>query len=217
MASQARLTVIFALVLVVAACQEKRPRRYANTTRAGLSGGQLIFEDDFSKDLDRWQTESRNWRIEEGALYTGDRSNENAGIWLKEALLPRNVRIEFDARSIKGNNAVFAGDIKCEFGGPRPEHIAGYVMIFGGWENSLNTIARLEEHTGRMVTDSNRKVEEDRTYHMALVRLGSEIKWFIDGKPFINARDEAVLTGGCFGFNNWDSRFYVDNLKIFKL
>ena len=217
MAQLARIMAVITLVLVMAACQEKRPRRYADTTRAGLSGGQLIFEEDFSQNLDRWQTESRNWRIDEGALFTGDRSNKNAGIWLKEALLPRNVRIEFDARSVKGNNAVFEGDIKCEFGGPRPEHIAGYVMIFGGWKNSLNTIARLEEHTGRMVTDSSRKVEEDRVYRMALVRLGSEIKWFIDGKSFLNARDEAVLAGGWFGFNNWDSRFYVDNLKIFKL
>ena len=216
MTLQARLTAVIVLALFVTACQEKRPRRYADTARAGLSGGQIIFEEDFS-NLDRWQTESRNWRIEEGALYTGDRSDENAGIWLKEALLPHNVRIEFDARSVRGNNAVFEGDIKCEFGGPRPEHIAGYVMIFGGWKNSLNTIARLDEHTGRMVTDSSRKVEEDRTYRMALVRLGNDIKWFIDGKPFLSARDEAVLTGGCFGFNNWDSRFYVDNLEIFKL
>jgi len=118
---------------------------------------------------------------------------------------------------VQGNNKVFEGDIKCEFGGAEPKHIAGYVMIFGGWKNSLNTIARLEEHTGRMVTDTRRKIEADKNYRISLVRLGNDIKWFIDGKPFLSARDEAVLTGGNFGFNNWNSRFYVDNLKVFKL
>lgn len=209
--------LIIVTPVLLAACQDKQPRRYADTTRAGLSGGQLVFEEDFSKGLDRWQVEGKNWRIVDGALFTGDRPNDNNGIWLKEALLSRNMRIEFDARSVKGNNEVFEGDIKCEFGGATPEHIAGYVMIFGGWKNSLNTIARLEEHTGRMTTDDKRKVEEDKTYRIALVRLGNDIKWFIDGKPFLSARDEAVLTGGNFGFNNWNSRFYVDNLKIFKL
>jgi len=208
---------LLVLPILLAACQEKRPRRYADTTRAGLSGGQLIFEEDFSAGLDRWQTESENWRVKDGALYSGDRPNDNQGIWLKEALLSRNVRIEFDARSVRGNNEVFEGDIKCEFGSLKPEHVAGYVMIFGGWKNSLNTIARLEEHTGRMVTDTARKIEEDKMYRIALVRLGSDIKWFIDGKPFLSARDQSVLTGGHFGFNNWNSRFYVDNLKVFKL
>ncbi len=212
------LSVSSLLILALTiGCQQKEPRRYANTTRAGLTGGQLLFEDDFSKGLDRWSIEGKNWRIVDGALYSGDRPNNNKGIWLKEALLSRNVRIEFDARSVQGNNEVFEGDIKCEFGGSKPEHIAGYVMIFGGWKNSLNTIARLEEHTGRMVTETTRKIEEDKTYRIALVRLGNDIKWFIDGKPFLTARDEAILTGGHFGFNNWNSRFYVDNLKIFKL
>ncbi|MFH1532080.1 MAG: DUF6250 domain-containing protein [Pseudomonadota bacterium] len=211
------LTLLVTLALTVSSCQEKRPRRYADTTRAGLTGGQLIFEDDFSKGLDHWTLEGGNWRIVDGALYTGDRSNDNKGAWLKEALLPRNTRIEFDARSVRGNNEVFEADIKCEFGGAKPEHIAGYVMIFGGWKNSLNTIARLEEHTGRMVTDTSYKIEEDKTYRISLVRLGSDIKWFINGNPFLAARDAAVLTGGNFGFNNWNSRFYVDNLKIFKL
>ena len=208
--------IILTLILLTG-CQEKKARRYADTTRAGLSGGQVLFEEDFSKGLDRWRVEGKNWRVVDGALFTGDKPNNNQGIWLSEALLSQNVRIEFDARSVKGNNDVFEGDIKCEFGGTKPEHIAGYVMIFGGWKNSLNTIARLEEHTGRMVTDDALKLEDGKTYRIALVRLGNDIKWFIDGKPFLSAEDEAVLRGGNFGFNNWNSRFYVDNLKIFKL
>jgi hypothetical protein len=211
------LVSILALGLALSACQEKQPRRYADNTRAGLTGGQLLLEEDFSKGLGRWTVEGKNWRIVDGALYTGDRPNNNQGVWLKDAPLPRNVRIEFDARSVQGNNKIFEGDVKCEFGGEKPEHISGYVMIFGGWKNTVNTIARLEEHTGRMVTDTSRKVEEDKTYRIALVRLGNDIKWFIDGKPFLSARDAAILPGGNFGFNNWNSRFYVDNLKIFKL
>ena len=208
---------LLAILVLAGARQEKRPRRYADTARAGLSGGQLLLEEDFSKGLDRWNIDGKNWRIVDGALYSGDRLNDNLGIWLREPILTRNVRIEFDARSVQGNNPAFEGDIKCEFGGEKAEHLGGYVMIFGGWKNSLNTIARLEEHTGRLVTDTSRSVKEDTTYRVALVRLGNDIKWFINGEPFLTARDESVLTGGNFGFNNWNSRFYVDNVKIFKL
>jgi hypothetical protein len=61
-------------------------------------------------------------------------------LWLK-AKLPDNVVVEFDARSQSPE-----GDIKCEIFGDGTDHASGYVLIHGGWNNSLSIIARLDEH-----------------------------------------------------------------------
>lgn len=207
------------LGIATGAC-EKKPRLQAKSQPEGsvLKGGTLVFQEEFSKDLSLWETRSKNWRIVDGRLYTGDASNNNEGLWLKSPELPPNVRIEFDATSVKGNNPVFEGDIKCEFGGPKREHVSGYVALFGGWKNSLSAICKGDEHgQGQLVKDSQLKVEEGKTYHFAIIRMNSDISWYLDGKLFLNIQDKAVLTGGAFGFNNWNSRVYFDNLKIFSL
>ena len=38
------------------------------------------------------------------------------------------------------------GDIKVEIFGDGTDHASGYVLIHGGWNNSLSIIARLDEH-----------------------------------------------------------------------
>lgn len=209
-----------ALLILVPSCRkDSRPLPLPpQADTVGLTGGESIFEEDFSAGLDRWQTSSRNWSLVQGALSTGDKMNRNEGIWLKNVALPRNVRIEFDAKSVKGNNTAFQGDIKCEFGGDEPEHASGYIVIFGGWVNTKNLIARKDEHNdGPMVVEADTRVEENRTYRFAVVRLGTEIRWYLDGKLFLKANDPEMLTGGVFGFNNWNSRVTFDNVKIFQL
>jgi hypothetical protein len=210
------LVVLCLSVAALPSCEKKR-RVLAAQAPGELRGGKLVFEEDFQGGLDRWETKSKQWRVEDGRLFTGDGPCENEGLWLKGVDLPAAVRIEFEAQSVKGNNPVFEGDLKFEFGGTERQHLSGYIMIFGGWKNSLNTIARQEEHTARLVVDRETKVEEGRTYKYAVVRKGGRISWFLDGKPFLTAQDKQPLNGPVFGFNNWNSRFYVDNLKIFKL
>jgi len=213
--------VLLAVFMVLAGSCQKGSRALPakpSPDILGLKGGELVFEEDFSGDLEHWSTKSPNWRIEQGALYTGDRASNNEGIWLKDAALPTNFRVEFDARSVKGNNTDFQGDIKCEFGGDTPQHSSGYIVIFGGWLNSKNLIARQDEHNdGPLVVDTDRQVEEGRTYRFAIVRYGQEIRWFLDGALFLKTLDSNVLTGGVFGFNNWNSRVFFDNVQVYRL
>jgi len=210
-----------ALALMLFVGCEKYPRVQPQPPlpeNAGFTGGTAFFEEDFSGNLDRFETQSKNWKIVDGALYTGDRKNENAGLWIKSLRLPQNVRIEFEARSVKGNNKLFQGDIKCEFGGELNEHTSGYIVILGGWENSTSIIARQDEHNdGPIAVDKTQRVEEGQTYKFAVVRMENEIRWYLDGKLFLKATEKQILTGGSFGFNNWNSRVYFDNLKIFAL
>lgn len=210
--------LVLALMVLAATACEKRARQRPMPANAGSTGGELIFEEDFANGLEHWSVASKNWRIVDGRLFTGDRPNQNKGAWLKGVTLPQNVRMEFEATSIKGNKPRFEGDMKFEFGGDRPEHAAGYIIIFGGWKNSLNTIARHDEHgEGRLAVESTRKVKEGQTYHFKVVRLNSEVKWFMGESLVLRVKDPEPALGGAFGFNDWDSRVYFDNLKIYAL
>lgn len=211
------LILIFVLFINMIGC-EKQLRVESVSEEKLLKSGKLIFEDDFSKDLKNWQAESSNWKIVEGQLYTGDRPNENKGLWLNNVSLPTNVRIEFDSTSIKGNLSAFPGDTKFEFGGKDYVHASGYIILFGGWSNQTNAIARGDEHKqGQLIVDSEKKVEEDKKYHWTVIKYNNQISWYLDGKLFLSVKDDSPSDGGDFGFNNWNSRVYFDNLKIFAL
>lgn len=211
------------LALTIIACTalagcKKRPRRRPLPTDAGLAGGKLLFEEDFEEGLANWTARSKNWRVVDGRLYTGDRPNENKGLWLNDVVLPHNVRIEFEATAVKGKRATFEGDIKCEFGGEKAEHASGYMIIFGGWKNTVNTIAKQDEHgEGRLAVDSKKKVKEDETYRFSVVRIEGEVKWFLGDQLLLSVKDSSPLYGGVFGFNNWNSRVYFDNVRVYAL
>ena len=210
--------VVLLCVLAGATGCKKRPRHRPLPPDAGLTGGTLLYETDFSGGLGDFIVESPNWKVVDGRVYTGDSPNENKGLWLSEVELPADMRVEFTATSVKGNHKVFQGDIKCEFGGSRKKHADGYILILGGWKNTVNTIAKRDEHgEGRLVVDSKTRVEEGREYRFQVVRLGSEIKWFLDGKLLLKVQEDDILQGSVFGFNNWNSRVYFDNLRVFAL
>ncbi|WNG60637.1 hypothetical protein F0U59_42465 [Archangium gephyra] len=79
-----------------------------------------------------------HWRVVNGQLLSpGVRNNP---LWL-QAKLPRDVAVEFDVRSQSPE-----GDIKVEIFGDGSDHASGYILIHGGWNNSLSIIARLDEH-----------------------------------------------------------------------
>ncbi len=101
----------------------------------------LPYSDDYS---DR-ETVQRNynstgghWRVVNGELLSP--GVKNNPLWLK-AKLPRDVAVEFDVRSESQE-----GDIKVEIFGDGSDHASGYVLIHGGWNNSISVIARLNEH-----------------------------------------------------------------------
>ncbi|MCB9740561.1 MAG: hypothetical protein H6747_14960 [Deltaproteobacteria bacterium] len=184
----------------------------------GLEGGSKVFTDDFERSElgSDWQVaHAGEWDIEAGRLRAnkvevyGDR---NKGVWLLRRL-PEKVRVEFDAEVISAK-----GDVKCEVFGEKPAHETGYSLIFGGWNNTINTIARKGEHEPeRVVQVPHTPVQSRKRYHWAIVRNDDVVRWYVDGAFFLAYDDPKPVKGSFFGFNNWLSDIRFDNLEVFDL
>ena len=73
-----------------------------------------------------------------------------------------------------------------------------------------------------LVTNTTVKVEAKRHYHWKLERLGTKLTWWVDdmATPFLVLDDPKPLEGQgheYFGFNNWESDTWFDNLVITPL
>jgi len=184
------LAIIAAIQLPLIHYVLLRPRAEAGVT--------LPYRDDFSDPSTvsrHYRTTGGHWRVVEGQLLSpGVRNNP---LWLS-ASLPRDVAVEFDVRSESRE-----GDIKVEIFGDGYDHASGYVLVHGGWSNSVSVIARLEEHgtplstlerraaqvatkrgmdrpglkeTGVFGTDTRMRVEA----HPFPVELGKTYRWRIE-------------------------------------
>ena len=158
-------------------------------------------------------TTGMHWRIANGELWAPEAKNNP--LWLK-MLLPRDVAVEFDARSETATGDR-TGDIKFEIFGDGRDHASGYVCIFGGWGNAVSVIARLDEHGRDRVERKDRKVEPRRTYHMRVERRGRTLRWFVDRELFLSYDDPRPLEGrghDRFGFSGWAADLFFDNLTV---
>ncbi len=191
------------------------------------------FEDSSTVEKHYWSTGGL-WRVVNGQLLSP--GVKNNPLWLK-ASLPNDVAVEFDVRSMSPE-----GDIKVEIFGDGSDHASGYVLIHGGWNNSLSIIARLDEHgpafpavvakaagqdpvaagvyrqdTRTRVEANPYRVEIGRTYRWRIERRGKLLTWLIDGQPFMRFDDPLPLTGkghDRFGFSSWEAQLFFDNLKV---
>lgn len=205
-----------ALVVLGLACAEE-PRTYSTP---GAEATPIFSENFDSGSLgEAWRTTGEGARVEGGALVV--EGLHNHPVWLTREL-PDDVRIEFDATA-EGEE----GDIKVELAGDGVSFAksasytaTGYVVIFGGWNNELNAIARRDEHGDDRKTKTEPKVEADRRYHFTLTRENGVLRWELDGQEVLVFEDEAPLRGPGqrhFAFNNWESRVRFDNLVIYAL
>ncbi len=171
----------------------------------------LPFQDNFERaELGAAWEGDPGWRIRDGWLFSAGTANRP--LWLK-ASLPDDVAIEFDARSESPD-----GDIKFEAFGDGRSHASGYIFILGGWKNTISCIASLDEHgDDRAELRQSGQVKAGRTYHLKLEAQGKVLRWYVDGKLFLDYFDAEPLRGSGhdrFAFNNWQSPLYFDNLSI---
>lgn len=213
MVSGSRLTLLISVAACLLAwsalsCESKKRGRL-NPTK-GLTGGVLIFSDAFERsDLgEGWLNRSGRWKIRDGRVF--GQNDRNEGLWLVEPL-PARIRVEFDARAESPE-----GDLKVEVFNTEQRHQTGYVVIMGGWRNTVSIIARLDEH-GDDRLESELRVEQGRAYRMAIVRTDNVLRWYVDGKLALQYRDEEPIRGRYFAFNDWAAPVSFDNLKIFQL
>ena len=198
--SRNSIIAILASLFLFAACS-KKPEKLAT----------LPFADDFNRaEFGEFWKGDPAWRIEEGQVFTS--GTRNNALWLKLDI-PDDAVIEFDARSESP-----VGDIKFEVYGDGKTHASGYICIFGGWKNSISAIARLDEHgSDRQEYPKKGLVKMGQTYRMKLVSKDKVLRWFVDGKRFMEFYDSEPLRGqghNRFAFNDWEANLYFDNLKI---
>ncbi len=185
------------------------------------AGGRLVFQDDFDRSEigANWRdTSDGAWAIVDGALRGRDARNHP--LWLTRRL-PRDARIEFTA--ISAGPAV---DIKAEVFGDGASHArqasytaTSYVVILGGWNNARSIIARLDEHGADRQVREKPRPEPGRRYSFVLERRGGTLRWFLDGRPFLEFEDPGPLAGPGhehFAFNNWQSEVRFDDLAVYE-
>ena len=176
------------------------------------------------------QIKTNAWKVENGKLCV--QNAHNHGIWLNRTL-PVNARIEFDATPGSDD-----GDLKAEVWGDGTSYATGtsytnatsYLTILGGWKNTLQVLARLNEHGPdrkeiKIDKDSDdprqRPVQKGQTYHFKIERTdGKTVRWSVDGVDFFNWNDPAPLAGqghDHLGFNEWEAKVCFDNVKVTPL
>ena len=151
------------------------------------------------------------WRVESGALVAQDIKNDP--LWLKRPL-PPHARVEFEATSLSDE-----GDLKFEIFGDGVNHSSGYVVIFGGWKNALDVIARLDEHGQDRLARPSIKVKPRQVHKLALERDEQGMRFYVDGKLVLTYNDPAPLKGAShqyFAFNDWTAPVRFDNLKVYE-
>jgi hypothetical protein len=208
------------VALVALGCETRRIGDDRSSSSKESEGEtRLVFSDRFERDSigDDWtrgegEGGDGEWTIEDG--WVEGQNIKNAPLWL-DRKLPKDVRIEFDARSLSER-----GDLKVEVFGDGTHHESGYILIFGGWENRLDVIARLDEHGDDRKERPSKKVEKGQTYQMAIERTGNTLKWFVDGELFMSYEDSKPLRGPdhrYFAFSNWRVPVQFDNVKVYAL
>ena len=181
----------------------------------GLTGGTLVFEDDFEREElgEHWSASGDSWQIADGQLAVRDARND--ALWL-DVELPEKVRIEFDGIPLADE-----GDLKFEVFGDGETHESGYIVIFGGWSNQVSCIARLDEHgSDRLDASQHQRLETGQVYRMTAVRTDNQLHWYVDGDLVLTYDDSDPLTGDRhrhFAFNNWAAPLRFDNVKIYDL
>jgi hypothetical protein len=177
-----------------------------------------------------WNITGPGWSVKEGRLCVSNAHNHPA--WLRRRL-PLNARIEFEATSASPD-----GDLKAEAWGDGLSSASGtsytnatsYLVVFGGWKNSLHVLARLNEHgADRKVvrveageTDPRAQpVLPDRAYHFKIERTdGKTVRYFVDEIEISSFKDDQPLFGEGhehFAFNDWQVPACFDNLTITPL
>lgn len=210
---------IWPVLATVAACAQTGCTEVPRTYSTMAADAEVIFSEGFEGS-----TLSAEWNatfpegvtVENGVLTLA--GLQNRPVWLRRAL-PDAVRIEFDAWA-----STEEGDIKVELAGDgvsvaeSVNYVAtGYVIIFGGWDNTLNAICRRREHGRERQTVTEPKVEPGRRYHFAITRAAGELRWELDGHEVLVFDDVDPLRGpgqDHFAFSGWDAQTHFDNLVI---
>lgn len=171
----------------------------------------LPFADDFDRAKlgPMWRPTGGHWTIERGAAFSSGAQNQPLFL---DVALPADVVVEVDVTS---DTRVV--DAKLELMTDGRRHQSGYIFILGGWDNTISTIARLDEHGRDRVEKRPTGVRGNQTYRWRIEKRGGQIRWLIDGKPYLQFDDPDPLEGpghDRLALSNWTNQVRWDNLRI---
>ncbi len=164
-----------------------------------------------------WRTTGVSYRIADGKLAMS--YGYNHPLWLARRL-PRDAEIRFTAQALGAD-----GDVKVELWGDGESFAAGkgaytssgYVLVHGGWKNTLTVLARMDEHGQNRRARRDLRVEPGRVYRWRIVRKGGRLSWWIDETLVHELDDSEPLAGpghAFFALSNWESDVRFDDLAI---
>ena len=146
----------------------------------------------------------------------------NRPLWLRKPM-PQNFVLTFDASSTDPDGDIkfeLLGDGVSAYGGDLrlAYHPTGFSFVFGGWHNTLSTIAWRNEHADERILKQGPAVVSGQIYKMRVEKRGSDIKWFVNGQLFL----QTVVPGdapaaGYFAFSGWKSEVQFAHLAISSL
>jgi hypothetical protein len=188
------------LVLALAAC----------TSRPAPTGT-VPFADDFERTSlgEHWSHYGGDWVIDRGNVYSIYAIN--IPLFLNVDL-PKDVVVEVDVMS-ESNDV----DSKIELMTDGRRHESGYIFILGGWSNSLSCIARMDEHGADRKVKQPTGVTGNKWYRWRVEKKGGDVRWLIDGQPYLSFSDPDPLEGeghDRLAFTNWENKVRYDNLKV---
>lgn len=171
----------------------------------------LPFEDDFDRESlgERWRMTGGHWTIDRGAVFSSGAQNQPLFL---DAKLPNDLVLEVDVES-----ETREVDAKIELMTDGLRHQSGYIFILGGWSNTISAIARLDEHGRDRKERRPTGVSGNRVYRWRIEKKGGDIRWLIDGEPYLTYSDPNPLEGrghDRLAFSNWLNQVRYDNLKI---
>jgi hypothetical protein len=251
-ARQQRISILLAIMGPLASCVPEGPATLANpapspkpvasaplhlvapvkTPAVSRPPITAPFEDTFERaELGGdWNPLGPAWKIQGGKLCA--RGAHNKGVWLLRKI-PVNARIEFEAYAESPE-----GDLKAELWGDGVSGATGtsytnatsYLTILGGWKNTKQVLARLDEHgDDRLEIEIDKNSDDERArpvsvgqpYHFKIERTdGKTISWSVNGADYFDFADKEPLVGAGHehvGFNNWEVPVCFDNLKVTPL
>jgi hypothetical protein len=139
--------------------------------------------------------------------------DHNQTLAFENVVLGDNVRIDIDMWSTSPDV-----DMKLEVFGDGT-HQSGYIIILGGWKNTVSVIARNDEHEPTR-TENRAKLRANVRTHVTVERRGAVLTVLLDGIVWMTRTDARPLRGdrhNRLALSSWESDVCYDNLVVTPL
>lgn len=196
-----------------------------NTTSAQLNNSYVLFYDDFSNNLNKWQIEWGNWRVANGILVSELSGINKPGRMKVGNDDWQNYRIEVDVNNLSGvdegigfrNNRIYQTNYELTLRhgtGPNNTPQVGLSKVF--WQDSNSSFIVLVSYKPTSLVNNH-------LYHVTIEVLATNIKVWINQQLIINYNDDDFRTrSGSINLSTWTGstgyeKVQFDNVKVTAL